>query len=92
LHPNSLGGEVDVAPLQPQQLALPETSECGGQEHGPVGVPEWFLVNVDSFDQCDQLGFVEKPDVGGPLDLGELDLLARISPAPALAPGEGEDL
>jgi hypothetical protein len=41
-------------------------------------VPERFLVNVDCLEQGDQLGFDEKPDVGGRLDLRELDLLARI--------------
>jgi hypothetical protein len=55
-------------------------------------VPERLLLNLDCLEQSDKLDFGEEPDVGGWLDPGELDLLAGVSPTPALALGEGKDL
>jgi hypothetical protein len=55
-------------------------------------VAEGLLVDVDFLQKRDELVFLEIADLGGRLDLGQLDLPAWIAPTPALSLGEGEDL
>ena len=83
--------EVDIAPAQPEQLALAQPGHRGGHVQGWLD-PAERVVGVRRGEQLLELGLIQELDPGlGLLQRGPIGELDRVRRAPALPQPEVED-